>query len=170
MVGATRLPSLAVSASSSIVVRGRFDLMSSEDWVTASDDLLFPTCPLIWSDSSDSATDLASSTLTSLSAMGPFSIVHGEPMSSRTTMSTPLVPAQRTKVLFRFTQELHMNDSYAASFMSGGGRPEDDASDASSPTSLSPGSPSRRVSEEPDSSSGVGSLEGGRSRKLRQDS
>ena len=50
------------------------------------------------------------------------------------------------------------------------GRPEDDASDASSPTSLSPGSPSRRVPEEPDSSSGVGSLEGGRSRKFRQDS
>lgn len=62
---------------------------------------------------------------------------HGSPGLSRTTIIAPAVPAHRIKVGFWETQAPHTKLSYSSPEIRGGGRPEDEASEAaSSPVSL----------------------------------
>lgn len=63
---------------------------------------------------------------------GPFRRRQGSVGVSRTTMIAPQVPAQRFKVGFRETQAPHTKLSYSSPEISGGGRPEDEDSDAAS--------------------------------------
>jgi hypothetical protein len=57
-------------------------------------------------------------------------IFQGALASSRTTIMTPGVPAYRLRVCIPETQDPQMNESYSAPAIRGGGRPEEDASDA----------------------------------------
>jgi|SRR5882762_423840 len=120
---------------------------------------------LIATPSSDTSTDLSSSRV-DVSPM----MFQGAYGSFRTTIMTPGVPAYRLRMCIPATQDPHINDSYSVPWIRGGGRPDEDASDAaSSASSISVVCPNGSF-EGDASTSGDGSREDGRSRRLRHDS
>ena len=116
----------------------------------------------------DEAWLLSICTTSSSTSGGPLTRRQELPGLSRTTNVAPEVPAHRRNVGLRLTQEPQTSDSYSSPEMSGGGSPEEDASDAaSSPVSVWIGSFWLGWCS---GGAGLGSLEVGRSRRLQHDS
>ena len=89
---------------------------------------------------------------------------------SRTTINTPGVPAYLCRVSIFSTHAPHTKLSYKDAVMSGGGRPEEDASECTSSSSSGISDIWTVAPFGLLDASGDGSREEGRSRKLRQDS